>query len=799
MQHQDADRTRVECSVDDDGAVLVGVRFYPDSADDVVQLLSIEVLRGDAAGRTTLRKVVFPGDDPANVVHHGYRHFEVNGQSFYVADSADARFELAVQPEQPADTERYLVRITLLVLDRVWLASFRGAFLEQLRNAEAEGGRLAAEVQRLSGQAEQLESLSDQLRLIRMSRIWRLAEAFRNLFYGRLLAGFPRLRSRLLAASRKGVRRRAEEGGQRIAGALSGNEIQSNPRDDAYQALVLEWERDRPELSVIHQRVAEFRSKPLVSVVMPVFNTPADWLGQAVESVLGQSYENFELCICDDGSTLAETRSYLDGLAHPRVRLARLATSGHISAATNAALEMASGDYVAFMDHDDLLDRDALFHVCREISDYDADIVYSDEDYIDQQGRCYHPNFKPDYSPDLLLSHNYMTHFLVVRKSLLDQAGPLDSRFDGAQDYDLVLRLTELAASVVHLPRVLYHWRQSPRSSSLEVAAKPYVQARTRQLLEAAMERRGIAADVYNANLPHFFYTRRRLPDSPSVSIVLPFRDEPALLEKCLNSILRKTTYTEYEIIGVDNQSRSPLTFELMDAYRDNPRITFVEYDQPFNFPALVNFGASRGRGEYLVLINNDVEIITWNWIEELLAQAVNESTGAVGGKLFYPDNTIQHAGIVVGIDGYAGHGHKHFACHSQGYGNRLNLVHNVSAVTGAFMMVRRSLFEAVGGFDAETFPVACNDVDFCLRLMDAGYWNVFTPHAQAYHLESASRGYEMTEEKRKRFEQEKARFVERHGGFLEQGDPFYSPHLSLATEAFMIRGAGERQPVVAS
>ncbi len=786
-EYRDLDERRYEIAFDTAGEAVDSVIVAPELLDEAFQLLSLQVDLDTVYGTSILRRVASGSEDLGSIAFESLRVFQVGGFSYLLAEDEKARLRLKVGEHEHGGTDIYRVRVRLLVADATSVASFRAHFLDQLKAAESRIQALESEIVSLRDDAGQAESLQRELRLVKSSRIWRLAEGFRHLFYHRALGRFPALRERLLGLSRRRVRRTFANDSKGNLGALATDRLQSNPRDEAYQALIDHWEAGRPADGAIGERIAAFGRKPLVSVIMPVRDTPVEWLREAVESVLAQRYDNFELCICDDASTDSQTLAYLDSLRHPRVRVARLQVSAHISGATNAALELARGEYVAFMDHDDRLDRDALFHVVEAVNQLDADVLYTDEDYLDRDGRRFRPNFKPDFSPDLLLSHNYVTHLLVVRKSLLDECGGLQGDFDGAQDHDLVLRLSERAASIAHVPRVLYHWRQSASSSSLDVAAKPYVQERARAALGAAMKRRGIEADVLNANLPHFFYTRRRLADSPSVSIIVPFRDQPALLEKCLSSVLRKTTWSEYEVIGVNNQSASPITFELMEAFRANPRVRFLEYDRPFNFPAIVNHGVENARGDYVVLLNNDIEIITWQWIEEMLCQAVNEGTGAVGGKLFYPDNTIQHAGIVVGIDGYAGHGHKRADCQAQGYGNRLQLVHNVSAVTGAFMMVRKSLFESVGGFDADSFPVACNDVDFCLRLIEAGYWNVFTPYAQAYHMESASRGYEMTEERRKRFERERELFRRRHADMLEMGDPFYNPNLGLDNESFMI------------
>ncbi len=791
VEERKLDERQFHLQIDTHGAGLESLTIIPELEQNTFQLLSCQVRFVDQMSDTALLRIGSGGEDYGRLVFDHLRHFQVNGFTYFLAERDNAAIRINIPAHKNPHNREYLLELRLLVLDKMYVASFRQHFVGQLKKIEQQNLSLQSEVEQLRNAASDQLDLERELLVIKSSRAWRMAESWRRFFYQGLLGRFPSLREKCLNWSRGDIRKKlSDETSTKKLGALQTNQLSHNPRDEIYQQLIAHTNQSRPDFVELAARISASRNKPSISVIMPVFNTPGDWLKQAVDSVLAQRYENFELCICDDASDRIETVKYLKSLDDPRIRLVRLEENGNISRASNRALEMASGDYIAFMDHDDLLDQDALFYIAEAIDQYTADIIYTDEDYIAEDGRYHSPNFKPDYSPDLLLSHNYITHLLAVKKDLLDEVGNFNSDYDGAQDYDLVLRLTERAESVLHIPRVLYHWRQSAESSSLSVTAKPYIQERTRKLLAETMQRRGQDADVLNANLPHFYYVRRRISGEPPVSIVVPFRDESVLLEKCLNSILTKTRYSEYEIIGVNNQSESPLTYELMDAYDRNPRIHFIDYDEPFNFSEIVNLGELSARGEYLVLLNNDIEIISWDWIDEMLCQAQQPLTGVVGGKLFYPNNTIQHAGIVVGIDGYAGHGHKRIECNAQGYGNRLHLVQNVSAVTGAFMMVRRSIFTEVGGFDAKRFPVSCNDVDFCIRVLEAGYWNIFTPHARAYHLESVSRGYELTEENRKRFEKEKSQFRELHSSFLEQGDPFYNRNLSLDNESFMISPA---------
>lgn len=530
--------------------------------------------------------------------------------------------------------------------------------------------------------------------------------------------------------------------------------------------------------------------QPMISIVMPVHNTPRPWLRDAVDSVRSQSYLNWELVIVNDGSNLLETREYLDKLDEPRVSLVNLTSSSGISGATNFGIEAARGDIIALMDHDDMLAKDALAQIATAFSQQQADLVYSDETVFNDEmdslsiGYFGSPILKPDYSPDLLLSHNYVTHFLAMRKGLVEAVGGLRPEFDGAQDYDLILRLTESTQNIVHIAEPLYHWRQSTQSTSLDTGVKPEAHLRGKKALTEALNRRNIKGKVLMGSAPHFFRVRREIIGNPSVDIVIPFRDQPLMLQQCIDSLLTRTSYSNFRIIGVDNGSVEQLTLDLRRRYEESSsQVKFVDLDVPFNFSEIVNYGVEQATADHIVLLNNDIQIINFDWLESLLEHSQRPEIGAVGGKLYYPDDTIQHAGIVVGIGDYAGHPHKHEQGGFSGYVNRLNVIQNISAVTGAMLMCKAEVYREVGGFDAEHFKIACNDVDFCLRLIEQGYRNVFTPFAQAYHHESISRGYEDTPEKKARFEREKSRFQARHSAYLAKGDPYYNKNLLLDRE----------------
>jgi len=538
----------------------------------------------------------------------------------------------------------------------------------------------------------------------------------------------------------------------------------------------------------------------VMSIVIPVHNTARPWLTDAVRSVQAQSYPHWQLVLVDDGSTRLETREALDKLDDPRITKIHLTSSGGISRATNAGIEAAHGSVIGLMDHDDMLAPSAVESVIKYFKDDSADIVYTDESIFDNDtqtsplGYFGGPHLKPDYAPDLLLSHNYITHFLAIRKNLLERVGGLRSEFDGAQDFDLLLRLTEHTDRIKHVPEPLYFWRQSPQSTSLDSGAKPEAHLRGKQAVTEALERRGIAGEVLMANAPHFFRVRRKIIGTPAVDIIVPFRDQPLFLQQCLSTLLRNTRYGNYGIICVDNGSEETLTHEIRARFeKESDRIRFIDFDGPFNFSRINNFAVEQSAADHIVLMNNDIEVINADWLEAMLEHSQRQEVGAVGAKLFYPDDTIQHAGIAIGIGGYAGHPHKHEQGGFSGYLNRLSVIQNVSAVTAALLMCRRQVFLEVGGLDDVAFGIACNDVDFCLRLMEKGYRNIFTPYAKAYHHESISRGYEDTVEKQKRFEGERDRFRQRHANVLESGDPYYNPLLRLDTEVVI---AGPRIPV---
>jgi len=538
-------------------------------------------------------------------------------------------------------------------------------------------------------------------------------------------------------------------------------------------------------------RLAALPSRPLISVLVPTYETPPRLLREMVESVLAQTYPDWELCIADDASPSPHVRMILEEYAavDARIRIAFRETNGHIVAASNTAFELVRGEWTALLDHDDLLSPDALLSVAEEIVAHpDAVLVYSDEDKINVYGDRKTPFFKPDYSPTLLLAQNYLNHLTVHRTERVRAVGGWRTGFDGSQDYDLNLRVIEGAkpSQIRHIPKVLYHWRAIEGSTALAVEEKTYTIEAGRLAVQEHLARLGINAEVSLLETLPFNRVRHALPSPPPlVSLIIPTRDMAPVLQVCVDSILRLSTYPNYEIVIVDNGSEEPDTFALFERLARDPRVRILPQPGPFNYSAINNAAVAQSRGEIVALVNNDIEVITPDWIEEMASWAMQSEIGCVGAKLYYGHDTIQHAGVVLGLGGAAGHSHKHFPRDATGYFHRIAVHHDVSAVTAACLFVRRSVYDQVEGLDPQ-LRVAFNDVDFCLRVREAGYRNLFTPFAELYHYESISRGLDTTPEKQERHNSEVKFMMTRWGDKLTT-DPFYSPNLTLDREDYSI------------
>ncbi len=548
-------------------------------------------------------------------------------------------------------------------------------------------------------------------------------------------------------------------------------------------------ERERQKNTVFDRMVK-------VSVLTPLWNTPENFLREMLESVQAQTYQNWELCLADGSD---DAHAYVGEICREyaakdsRIVYKKLEKNGGIAENTNRCLEMATGEFVAPFDHDDLLHPCVLYEYVKVINEKDADYIYCDEATFKNGdvNQMITMHFKPDYAIDNLRANNYICHFSMFDKKLLEGTELYRTKFDGSQDHDMILRLTDKARNVVHVPKLLYYWRQHAGSVSSGVEAKPYVVESARGAVADHLRRHGFANFKITSTraFETIFKITYEIIGEPKISIIIPNKDHVEDLRRCITSIIEKSTYDNYEIIVVENNSETREIFAYYEELANNPAVKIITYKGDFNYSAINNLGVSEASGEYVLLLNNDIQIITVNWMEELLMYAQRPDVGAVGAKLYYPDKTIQHAGVVIGLGAHRTAGHVHYRQKREnlGYMGRLCYAQNMSAVTGACLLVKKALYEEAGGLD-ESFAVSLNDVDFCLKLRRLGYLNVFTPFAEAYHYESASRGSDMTGEAAARYNAESARFREKWKAELEAGDPYYNPNFSLDKSDFSLR-----------
>ena len=538
-----------------------------------------------------------------------------------------------------------------------------------------------------------------------------------------------------------------------------------------------------------------FDHMPLISILVPLFNTDEKMLREMLESVLWQTYKNWELCLADGSDDAhAYVGDVVKSYGEDRFKYVKLAKNEGISGNTNECLKLAAGEYIGLFDHDDILHPEALFLYVKAINEQQADYLYCDETTF-KSGNIDHMltmHFKPDYAVDNLRANNYICHFSVFKRSLLDGTELFRTKFDGSQDHDMILRLTDRAEHIVHIPRLLSYWRCHSGSVASNISAKEYAIAAAKGAVADHLRSHGYTDFKITGTraFETIFKIRYKINGTPLISIIIPNKDHVDNLERCINSILEKSTYTNYEIIVVENNSTEPKTFEFYeDLKKLSDKIKVVKFEGAFNYSLVNNFGAGFANGEYVLLLNNDTEVITVNWLEELLMYAQREDVGAVGAKLYYPDKTIQHAGVVIGLGAHRTAGHTHYkqSRDNLGYMGRLCYTQDVTAVTGACLMVKKKLWDELGGLAPE-FEVSLNDVDFCLRLREKGYLNVFTPFAELYHYESISRGLDDKGANFERYNKESELFRTKWAEVLEKGDPYYNPNFSLDRSDFSLK-----------
>ena len=550
------------------------------------------------------------------------------------------------------------------------------------------------------------------------------------------------------------------------------------------------------------QREEKFPRMPKISILVPLYNTPENFLREMIESVTSQTYENWELCLADgsdkEHGLVAETiveyqkKDETSGKSG-RILYHKLKKNEGISGNTNQCLAMATGEYIGLFDHDDILHPSVLYEYVKVINEQQADYIYCDETTFKSGdiNKMLTMHFKPDYAIDNLRANNYICHFSVFARKLLDGTELFRPRFDGSQDHDMILRLTDRAERVVHVPKLMYYWRSLAGSTAAGIDAKPYAVEAAKGAVADHLRRHGFEHFQISSTraFDTIFKIRYQIIGSPKISIVIANKDHKEDLKRCITSILEKSTYENYEIIVVENNSTQQEIFDYYEELKENEKIRVLTYEGEFNYSAVNNLGVANANGEYILLLNNDTQVITVNWMEELLMYAQREDVGAVGAKLYYADKTIQHAGIVLGLGAHRTAGHSHYKQHRDnlGYMGRLCYAQNVSAVTGACLLVKKALFEEAGRLD-ESFAVSLNDVDFCLKLREKGYLNVFTPFAELYHFESISRGLDDNGEKARRYNKESERFREKWKDVLKAGDPYYNANFSLDRSDFALK-----------
>ena len=551
------------------------------------------------------------------------------------------------------------------------------------------------------------------------------------------------------------------------------------------------FEEHRPsEEELSAQRETALEREPKISIIVPTYRTPLVYLQEMIDSVRNQSYQNWELCIADGSEGDATVGQELEKYSKtdPRIKYRILEKNLGIAGNTNAALKLATGEYIGLFDHDDILAPNALYEVVKSLQEDDYDIIYTDEDKITGDTKEHmDPNFKPDFSMDLFRSHNYITHFFVVKSEIINKIGGFRSEYDGSQDYDLMFRCIEHSKKIKHIPMILYHWRIHMNSVAGDPSSKMYAYEAGKKAIEGHLKRMGVDATVEHLGLWGMYHVKYIIHGEPLVSIIIPNKDHVKDLDLCIRSLFDKSAYRNFEIIIAENNSEEQDTFAYYEKLKEqHDNVQIVVWESGFNYAAINNYAVQYARGDYLLFLNNDTELIVPESITEMLGCCMREEVGAVGAKLLYGDDTVQHAGVVVGFGNYAGHVNNGIGRDDYGYMVRARINCNYSAVTAACMMTKKTLFEQVGGFD-EQFVVACNDVDYCLKLRELDKLIVFNAFSEWYHYESKSRGYEDTAEKKKRFEGEIRLFQKKWQKVLDEGDPFYNRNFPFTKAPFTL------------
>ena len=600
------------------------------------------------------------------------------------------------------------------------------------------------------------------------------------------------LQKKVQKYAEKGLRYWRNQGSRALVDKMISKVKTASTREIPYQKWIIRHLPGNKELE--KQRREKFDYQPKISIVVPLYKTPEKYLLQLVESVKAQTYPNWELCLSDGSGENSPLTSFLKSLeaGDERIKVAYNEQALQISENTNAGIEIATGAYIAFADHDDELTPHALFECVKALNkDRKIRLIYSDEDKMSMDGhKFFQPHFKPDYNPDLLCTVNYICHLFVVQREILDQVGTFRKEFDGAQDYDFIFRCVEAVdpSEIYHVTKILYHWRCHEDSTAENPESKTYAFEAGKRAIEEHYHRTGIKAEVYQGEFLGLYRTRFLRDHDPLISIIIPNKDHIEDLKRCMDSINQKSSYKNYEYIIVENNSTDEKTFQYYkDLEAENPKAHVVYWDKEFNYSAINNYGATFAKGEYILLLNNDTEIINETCLEELLGYCMRSDVGAVGARMYYEDDTIQHAGVVIGFGGIAGHCFVLQPRGTTGYCHRIICAQDYSAVTAACMLVKKSAFDEVGGL-TEELAVAFNDIDFCMKLREAGYLIVYNPYAELYHYESKSRGLEDTPEKVARFNKEMQIFERRWPDILRNGDPYYNPNLTLKSQDFSLR-----------